>query len=539
MNSFLYSQINREWVKQYNGTANMYDSPARILIDNSSNIYVAGYSGVIQTTSGDYLLLKYSPSGNILWERTYDAANAFDGIEDALVDNNNNIYVTGESRLVSTNSDIYTMKFDSSGNVIWGRRYDGRPHAGDIPRKICVDNLGNIYVIALSSQYFNPVQTTGDILIIKYNSNGDSLWTAIYNNNGAYTEEDPASICISENGSVYITGQANSNSGYYDVITLKYDNNGEFQWSRRFNGTVNRDDFGSKVVCDLSGNIYVLGSTTSVLSENFDIVLIKYSENGDSLWTKKYNGIGNARDFGRDIYMDNHAVYITGESGYASSQNTDIVLLKYDLNGNLLKSSYFDGVAHMSDTPSKLVKDPYGYFFIVGSSARGVLNWDYVVIRYDSDCNQIWFDTFNSQGNSDDNGIDLIFGANNDLYLTGACQISDPLDIVTIKYNSVIGLNNMNQNVPVKTELSQNYPNPFNPTTNFGFRIADFGLVRLTVFDAIGREIKVLVNQQLQPGTYEVSWDASAYSSGVYFYKLTVTAGREVFTDTKKMLMIK
>ena len=84
-------------------------------------------------------------------------------------------------------------------------------------------------------------------------------------------------------------------------------------------------------------------------------------------------------------------------------------------------------------------------------------------------------------------------------------------------------------------KLSQNYPNPFNPVTHFEFRIADFGLVRLTVFDAIGREIEALVNQQLQPGTYEVSWDASAYPSGVYYYRLEAGS----FTETKKIVLIK
>ena len=89
--------------------------------------------------------------------------------------------------------------------------------------------------------------------------------------------------------------------------------------------------------------------------------------------------------------------------------------------------------------------------------------------------------------------------------------------------------------IPGRYSLSQNYPNPFNPTTHFEFRIADFGLVRLTVFDAIGREIEALVNQQLQPGTYEVSWDASAYPSGVYYYRLEAGS----FTHTNKMVLIK
>ncbi len=99
----------------------------------------------------------------------------------------------------------------------------------------------------------------------------------------------------------------------------------------------------------------------------------------------------------------------------------------------------------------------------------------------------------------------------------------------------LVGITQINSEVPGSFSLSQNYPNPFNPVTKFGFRIADFGLVRFTVFDAIGREIEVLVNQQLQPGTYEVNWDASAYPSGVYYYRLEAGS----FTETKKMALVK
>ncbi len=99
----------------------------------------------------------------------------------------------------------------------------------------------------------------------------------------------------------------------------------------------------------------------------------------------------------------------------------------------------------------------------------------------------------------------------------------------------LVGITQINSEVPDKFQLSQNYPNPFNPVTNFGFRIADFGLVKLTVFDAIGREIEVLVNQQLQPGTYEAIWDASAYPSGVYYYRLESGS----YAETKKMVLLK
>lgn len=103
------------------------------------------------------------------------------------------------------------------------------------------------------------------------------------------------------------------------------------------------------------------------------------------------------------------------------------------------------------------------------------------------------------------------------------------------KYNqNVIGIQN-SQLSPGDFSLEQNYPNPFNPTTHFGFRIARFGLVRLTVYDVLGKEAAILVDQQLQPGKYEVEWNAESYPSGVYFYELT--AGK--YTETRKMVISK
>ena len=103
----------------------------------------------------------------------------------------------------------------------------------------------------------------------------------------------------------------------------------------------------------------------------------------------------------------------------------------------------------------------------------------------------------------------------------------------------ILGIQQMSNNIPEHFRLFQNYPNPFNPVTNIGFRIVDFGFVTITVFDVTGKEITKLINTDLKAGEYNIDWNASGYSSGVYFYKLTVTAGREVFTDTKKMVLIK
>jgi len=89
--------------------------------------------------------------------------------------------------------------------------------------------------------------------------------------------------------------------------------------------------------------------------------------------------------------------------------------------------------------------------------------------------------------------------------------------------------------LPAKFSLEQNYPNPFNPTTNFEFRISSFDMVKLTVFDVLGREVSTLVDKELHPGIYHVSWDASNRPSGVYYYRLSAGS----FSEMKTMVLIK
>ena len=98
-----------------------------------------------------------------------------------------------------------------------------------------------------------------------------------------------------------------------------------------------------------------------------------------------------------------------------------------------------------------------------------------------------------------------------------------------------IGIKNISTEIPSEYSLSQNYPNPFNPTTNIRFEIPKSGNVNLVVIDALGREIETLVNEKQSAGIYEATFDASAYPSGVYFYKLTTDG----FNETKRMILIK
>jgi len=95
--------------------------------------------------------------------------------------------------------------------------------------------------------------------------------------------------------------------------------------------------------------------------------------------------------------------------------------------------------------------------------------------------------------------------------------------------------NNIAETLPVDYKLEQNYPNPFNPKTNISYSVKEKGFVTLKVYNLLGSEVATLVNENRESGKYELQWDASNYSSGVYFYKMTVNN----YSETKKMMVIK
>ncbi len=108
-------------------------------------------------------------------------------------------------------------------------------------------------------------------------------------------------------------------------------------------------------------------------------------------------------------------------------------------------------------------------------------------------------------------------------------------DIYDENFQSVISVENISSVIPDGYRLEQNYPNPFNPSTIINYELRITNYVSLKVFDALGKEVSILVNEKQSPGTYQVEFDGSRLPSGVYFYRLN--AGE--FRDTKRMMLVK
>jgi photosystem II stability/assembly factor-like uncharacterized protein len=98
-----------------------------------------------------------------------------------------------------------------------------------------------------------------------------------------------------------------------------------------------------------------------------------------------------------------------------------------------------------------------------------------------------------------------------------------------------LGITQTSSEIPDNFSLSQNYPNPFNPGTTLEFQVAKYGFVKLAIFDILGREAAVLVNEKLQPGIYEIYFDGTSFQSGVYFYRMITNE----YSESKKMILVK
>ena len=97
--------------------------------------------------------------------------------------------------------------------------------------------------------------------------------------------------------------------------------------------------------------------------------------------------------------------------------------------------------------------------------------------------------------------------------------------------------------IPTKFLLTQNYPNPFNPSTKIKYSVPQSSKVIIKVFDILGNEIEILVNEEKSTGTYEVTWSAASSPSGVYFYRIQAgnpyTGSGQGFVETKKLILLK
>ena len=218
-----HSQITKEWFHTFNGHGDFNDR-FTCLTNSTNGFIIAGGSTTNPGADRDFLVCSYTTDGLLNWSWQLDGkGTGTDEILAIATDAQNNIYVTGFSKGYNTSYDYLTVKLNAQGDTLWTRAYDFASEY-DQANSIAVDSQGNVFVTGQSDSDQSSV-INDDYLTIKYDANGNLLWTKRFN--GLGNAIDRAMKLVLDNAAnVYITGRSN-NGADDDIVTIKYNNFGQ------------------------------------------------------------------------------------------------------------------------------------------------------------------------------------------------------------------------------------------------------------------------------------------------------------------------
>ncbi len=420
------------WVRHYRGPGNGMDSAAAMVLDGSGNVYITGHTTDPQG-NWDYLTLKYSADGALLWARTYNGPG--NGMDRALaigVDSQGYAYVTGHSQGAEVTS-FATIRYSPDGDEVWVRRYDGPTGLGAHAVALAVDKDGNIIVTGYTPDLHVPdADDYSDIATVKYSGSGGLLWAQTWDfktDNGKSLDR-PAALALDSQGNIFVTGLSSTIGSWFPhMVILKYKPDGEFAWYK-FKGTLSA---GKAVAVDAFGDVYVAGSIQGQYPN--DLFICKYGAHGEARWTRTYNGPGNNDDEAEALALDGQGnVYVAGKS-YGSGTSLDFVLLKYNTGGEKLWVRRYDG-GNGLDAAHALAMGPDGNVLVAGSSDGAIFGWDYCTLKYDPNGKRLWVRRYDGLGSNCDLATGLGVDGQGNVYVTGCANGPNSFDYATLAYDA-------------------------------------------------------------------------------------------------------
>jgi len=429
-----------EWAKS--GYGNIDDYGQSVVTDAVGNVYVCGTfnSSTFTYGAGSLInpgcsfigeacdvvyLLKCDPYGNPIWIKSPTGSG---GAISVTIDNNGNILVAGTfysaaitfgtTTLINDSNntaDVFLVKYDTSGNVIWARSAGGKKD--DIATAVKSDQIGNAYI---SGYFISPTITFGtttltndspgiaDIFIVKYDANGNVKWAK---RSGGKEDDEANYLATDAQCNVYVTGYFNSPSiifghdtlmnggGYQNMFVVKYDSSGNFIWA---NDPGSNDNINpASISTDLYGSVYITGyywgftaafgpftftnPDTISSGDTYNLFLLKYDSAGNIKWAR--TAIGD--NYSQAVSVTNDVagnVYIAGQTisdNLAFGTDTlpsDIFLVKYDSTGNVMWAANARGNIG-DDFPNCITTDNSGNVYMTGTFASWVMNFGATTLR--------------------------------------------------------------------------------------------------------------------------------------------------------------
>ena len=434
-------------------------------------------------------------------------------------------YQTGDNNFIAVGSDvsgvgykIYLAKYSFNGDSIWTQIIGNNNFSYD--GYWIIDDSKKGFIICGSTNKGG----SADGYLLNTDSKGNVIWSRSFNGLGL-----DQSKCVKkavDNGYIVLNRTV---ANFNNIMLIKTNELGDVEWQKIYHA--NNDQYGEEVIV-LEDSYVIVGSVYA------DVYLLKVDLNGDTLWSKRFGSIYSEAGYSLQQSKDNG--FIIGGVSYNSNNMSNSLIVKTDSAGNLQWQRSYTAI-HNELLYSVRNLPGTGYVFCgTTDSLEGNLERGFIRI-IDLDGNTLnekfyraltYFTEIRSVETTRDNGLILsgvtqeLSGGQPKMYLAKTDSVGNIYPV---------GITNYSSQIPKQFYLNQNYPNPFNPTTNIIFSIPVSGNVVIKIFDITGKEIKTLVNEFRNAGSYVVTFDGSGISSGVYYYKLETNK----FSEIKKMILIK
>jgi hypothetical protein len=305
------------WTAPYNGTS--------IAMDLDGNAVVTGFGSAFNT-------VKISPNGTNLWSTTYDDQIGPAWSQAVVVDSGGNAYVAGADTdacyTEGNSTDCYVglliVKYDQNGSQLWKSDTSMGPVGSVQVAGLAIDRSSNIYAVA------NPYNESA-WSVFESASNGSDV--PVSSPNFECGPDVAHGLTVDSTGGIFVTGQSClwtqpfPDAGFA-YGTYKGNSNGLWVWTNNYPTIPVQSSVANAIALDSRNNVYVTGYSPGTNTGN-DIVTIKYDNNGNQMWLQRYNGPGNGNDVGNAIAVDKSGnVYVTGYETTAAG-GTEIVTIKY------------------------------------------------------------------------------------------------------------------------------------------------------------------------------------------------------------------
>ncbi len=265
---------------------------SEVALDNEGNVY---FIGMMIDDDELGVILKYSPNGNVIWEKVFPEKAYYDFRHIRVFDDDKIVVAASSYEF----DECHLVKITGDGDTVWEREvYSWNL---DYITDIEIDNQGNVYLAG----YFGPYQEK-QYYTAKYNADGDLLWEKTYGGLGIGYGYAGA-LAVDETGNVYVTGSFKfDGENNYDFCTIKYDTNGNQEWISTYEGSYYGFGSPKNIAVDNEGNIVITGRA------GYNICTVKIDENGGILWDQVESRGYEPNDM---VLDSNDDIYITGTTG--------------------------------------------------------------------------------------------------------------------------------------------------------------------------------------------------------------------------------